>query len=150
MKKKINNKNKKNTPYYIWGLHASLEAISNQNRIIKKIFCSQKIFDNVLSMNLAPEIQISILKKQDLDSILENKTTHQGIIIETKPLTYPTFDNILEKENLIIALDQVTDPQNVGAIIRSVKFFGGKTILITKDPSAEINGALAKSASGPL
>ena len=150
MKKKINNKNKKNTPYYIWGLHASLEALSNQNRIIKKIFCSQRIFDNVLSMNLVPEIQINILKKQDLDSILEDKTTHQGIIIETKPLTYPTFDNILEKENLIIALDQVTDPQNVGAIIRSVKFFGGKTILITKDHSAEINGALAKSASGAL
>ena len=150
MKKKIINKNKKNTPYYIWGLHASLEALSNQNRIIKKIFCSQRIFDNVLSMNLVPEIQINILKKQDLDSILEDKTSHQGIIIETKPLTYPTFDNILEKENLIIALDQVTDPQNVGAIIRSVKFFGGKTILITKDHSAEINGALAKSASGAL
>ena len=150
MKKKINNKNKKNTPYYIWGLHASLEAISNQNRIIKKIFCSQRIFDNVLSMNLVPEIQINILKKQDLDSILEDKTIHQGIIIETKPLTYPSFDSILEKENLIIALDQVTDPQNVGAIIRSVKFFGGKTILITKDHSAEINGALAKSASGAL
>ena len=150
MKKKINNKNKKNTPYYIWGLHASLEAISNQNRIIKKIFCSQRIFDNVLSKNLVPEIHINILKKQDLDSILEDKVVHQGIIIETKPLTYPTFDNILEKENLIIALDQVTDPQNVGAIIRSVKFFGGKTILITKDHSAEINGALAKSASGAL
>ena len=81
---------------------------------------------------------------------MEDKVTHQGIIIETKPLTYPTFDNILEKENLIIALDQVTDPQNVGAIIRSVKFFGGKTILITKDNSAEINGSLAKSASGAL
>ena len=69
MKKKINNENKKNTPYYIWGLHASLEAISNKNRIIKKIFCSQRIFDNVLSKNLVPEIQINILKKQDLSLI---------------------------------------------------------------------------------
>ena len=80
MKKKINNKNKKNTPYYIWGLHASLEAISNQNRIIKKIFCSQRIFDNVLSKNLVPEIHINILKKQDLDSILRTKLPIKGLL----------------------------------------------------------------------
>ena len=49
-----------------------------------------------------------------------------------------------------MALDQVTDPQNVGAIIRTFNFFGGENILITKDHSAEINGSLAKSASGAL
>ena len=49
-----------------------------------------------------------------------------------------------------MALDQVTDPQNVGAIIRTFNFFGGENLLITKDHSAEINGSLAKSASGAL
>ena len=55
-----------------------------------------------------------------------------------------------DSSNILIALDQVTDPQNVGAIIRTFNFFGGKNLLITKDHSSEINGSLAKSASGAL
>ena len=51
---------------------------------------------------------------------------------------------------MLIVLDQITDPQNMGAIIRSMNFFGAKTIITTKDHSAEINGSLAKSASGSL
>ena len=61
-------------------------------------------------------------------------------------MVLPTVNN----NEIIIALDQVTDPQNVGAIIRTFNFFGGKNLLITKDHSSEINGSLAKSASGAL
>ncbi len=57
---------------------------------------------------------------------------------------------MIDSNNIIIALDQVTDPQNVGAIIRTFNFFGGENLLITKDHSSEINGSLAKSASGAL
>ena len=60
------------------------------------------------------------------------------------------MDDVIDSNNIIIALDQVTDPQNVGAIIRTFNFFGGENLLITKDHSSEINGSLAKSASGAL
>jgi len=60
------------------------------------------------------------------------------------------LDDVIDSNNIIIALDQVTDPQNVGAIIRTFNFFGGENLLITKDHSSEINGSLAKSASGAL
>ena len=150
MARKKNNKNKNYTPYYIWGLHASIAALRNENRNIKNIFCTQLVFDKFINEKVKITNSIKIFKNNDLNALLENKITHQGIILETKPLNYPTLDDVIDNNNIIIALDQVTDPQNVGAIIRTFNFFGGKNLLITKDHSAEINGSLAKSASGAL
>ena len=150
MTRKKNNKNKNYTPYYIWGLHASIAALKNENRNIKNIFCTQLVFDNYINDKVKITNTIRIVKINDLNALLENKTTHQGIIIETKPLNYPRFDDVINGNSIMMALDQVTDPQNVGAIIRSFNFFGGENLLITKDNSAEINGSLAKSASGAL
>ena len=150
MARKKNNKNKNYTPYYIWGLHASIAALKNENRNIKNIFCTQLVFDNYINDKVKITNAIRIVKINDLNALLENKTTHQGIIIETKPLNYPRFDDAINGNSIMMALDQVTDPQNVGAIIRSFNFFGGENLLITKDNSAEINGSLAKSASGAL
>ena len=150
MARKKNNKNKNYTPYYIWGLHASIAALKNENRNIKNIFCTQLVFDNYINDKVKITNAIRIVKINDLNALLENKTTHQGIIIETKPLNYPRFDDVINSNNIMMALDQLTDPQNVGAIIRTFNFFGGENILITKDHSAEINGSLAKSASGAL
>ena len=150
MARKKNNKNKNYTPYYIWGLHASIAALKNNNRNIKNIFCTQLVFDKYINDKVKVNSSIKILKINDLNTLLENKTTHQGIIVETKPLNYPGFDDVINSNNIIMALDQVTDPQNVGAIIRTFSFFGGENLLITKDHSSEINGSLAKSASGAL
>ena len=148
-RKKI-NKNKNYTPYYIWGLHASLAALQNNNRKIKNIYCTQLVFDKYLDKLVNIASPIKIVKSNDLDIFLDNKVTHQGIVIETLPLIYPKIDDVLDNDETIIALDQVTDPQNVGAIIRTFNFFGGKNLIITKDHSSEINGSLAKSASGAL
>ena len=150
MARKKNNKNKNYTPYYIWGLHASIAALKNNNRNIENIFCTQLVFDKYINEKVKITNSIKILKNNDLNALLENKITHQGIILETKPLNYPTLDDVIDSNNIIIALDQVTDPQNVGAIIRTFNFFGGENLLITKDHSSEINGSLAKSASGAL
>ena len=150
MARKKNNKNKNYTPYYIWGLHASIAALKNNNRNIVNIFCTQLVFDKFINEKVKITNSIKIFKNNDLDALLENKITHQGIILETKPLNYPTLDDVIDGNNIIIALDQVTDPQNVGAIIRTFNFFGGENLLITKDHSSEINGSLAKSASGAL
>ena len=150
MARKKNNKNKNYTPYYIWGLHASIAALNNNNRKIKNIYCSQMVFDKYLD-NLNNIVSpIKIVKINDLDILLKNKVTHQGIVIETLPLNYSDINDSLDNDDTIIALDQVTDPQNVGAIIRTFNFFGGKNLIITKDHSSEINGSLAKSASGAL
>tara|TARA_B100000614_G_scaffold247787_1_gene255058 strand:- start:854 stop:1615 length:762 start_codon:yes stop_codon:yes gene_type:complete len=150
MSRKKINKNKNYTPYYIWGLHASTAALKNNNRKIKNIYCTQLVFDKNINNIVNFSSPLKILKNNDLDILLDNKVTHQGIVIETLPLIYPKIDDVLDNDETIIALDQVTDPQNVGAIIRTFNFFGGKNLIITKDHSSEINGSLAKSASGAL
>jgi 23S rRNA (guanosine2251-2'-O)-methyltransferase len=150
MARKKNNKNKNYTPYYIWGLHASIAALKNNKRNIVNIFCTQLVFDKYIKGKVKFTNSIKIVKNNDLNTLLEDKITHQGIIVETKNLNYPKLDDVIDSSNILIALDQVTDPQNVGAIIRTFNFFGGENLLITKDHSSEINGSLAKSASGAL
>ena len=147
---KKNAMSKNYTPYYIWGLHASLAAIENNKRNISALFCTKVIFEKYIKSYKNKINNINILSTNELNSILKNKVTHQGIILETKPLNYLNLDQLDLSDEVIIALDQVTDPQNVGAIIRSFKFFGGRNLIITKNHSAEINGSLAKSASGSL
>ena len=150
MARKKNNKNKNYTPYYIWGLHASIAALKNKKRKIVNIFCTELVFDKYIKEKVKFTGSIKIVKNNDLNTLLEDKISHQGIIVETKTLNYPKLDDVIDSSNIMIALDQVTDPQNVGAIIRTFSFFGGENLLITKDHSSEINGSLAKSASGAL
>ena len=150
MRKKINKKNRKNTPYFIWGIHASLAAINNKNRIVKKIYCNEKNFETISSLKNDSKIEIKVMKNNNLDMMTNENISHQGIILEVNPLNYPNLEDVLKNDQLLIILDQITDPQNMGAIIRSMNFFGAKTVITTKDHSAEINGSLAKSASGAL
>ena len=147
---KKNDKSKNYTPYYIWGLHASLAAIENNKRNIRTLFCTKIVFEKYIKSYEKKINNINILSKNELDTILSNKVIHQGIVLETKPLNYLNLDQLDLNDKIIIILDQVTDPQNVGAIIRTFKFFGGKNLIVTKNHSAEINGSLAKSASGAL
>ena len=90
------------------------------------IYCTQLVFDKYLDKLVNIASPIKIVKSNDLDIFLNNKVTHQGIVIETLPLNYPKINDVFDNDETIIALDQVTDPQNVGAIIRTFNFFGGK------------------------
>jgi 23S rRNA (guanosine2251-2'-O)-methyltransferase len=74
---------------------------------------------------------------------------HQGLLAEADPLPSPDIDT-LEPEGMILVLDQITDPHNVGAILRSAAAFGVKAIVTTARHSPEATGVLAKSASGAL
>ena len=78
-----------------------------------------------------------------------NSTTHQGFVLETLKLEKKSIEDSFNS-NLIIALDQVTDPQNIGAIMWSAKVFGAKSIITTKKHSPGETGSLAKAASGAL
>lgn len=102
----------------------------------------------------APEI----LDKTALEQLLPPGASHQGLAVLSDPLTVPDLAEILEKSAipaatsrpLLVLLDQVTDPRNCGAVLRSAAAFGASAVIAPQDSSAPESGALAKAASGAL
>ena len=137
----------KNNNILLYGLHACRAALNNPKRKIKRIFTTERA---------AGEIQLShkhptpkIIPMRDFDKILPKDAVHQGIAVETENLPESGIKDIIDC-TIIVALDHVTDPHNVGAIMRSCIAFGAEAVLFAKDNAPSFSGALAKSASGTL
>ena len=143
-------RNKDNSDYYMFGLHAVKAAIENPNRIKHELWISQNAKAKIFSTIKKPAIPIFNLDKSKNLPIPENKV-HQGAILKVSPLKQPTEINELSKTNqpkLVVILDKVSDPQNVGAIIRSSLFFNCNAIINSINGGSSENGSLVKAASG--
>ena len=134
----------------IYGTHAVEAALANPRRTIRAIHATanaaQRI-EHLASDGKLPEIR-AVLPK-DLDRMLGEDTVHQGILIETEALDEPAIDELADAR-LLLVLDQITDPHNVGAMLRSAVAFGVDALIMTARHSPPLHGALAKAASGAL
>lgn len=144
---------------WLYGKHAVLAALENPMRKIKRLMITKRSHDQYqqaltdIHLNhraLNPEIAaIEVFEKN-----LPADSVHQGIALLTEPLPDSHMDEccviIEEQKNLVLVMDQVTDPHNVGAIIRSAAAFGVKAIITTDRHAPPESGVLAKSASGAL
>ena len=149
MRKNNDNKNKK-LPYYLWGNHAVLSALRNPKRIIKKLYLTEKNKSYMDELNILSHHPIKILHLNEIDKLFHQQmVTHQGFVLETLPLQKKSLNEVTDS-TLLVALDQVTDPQNIGAIMRSSKVFGATSLITTKKHSPGETGSLAKAASGAL
>ncbi len=151
-KKTTNSSNFKNT-HYIYGKHPALAALQNKNRNILNVLCTREIFNEY--NNVIKNFPYEIVNGDKLNRETDTKQTHQGIAVKTKTIFKNGIEELdlhsIEQKNCQIAiLDQITDIQNVGTIIRSAVAFGVRAILIPADNSASENGALAKAAAGTL
>ena len=141
---------KENGSYYMFGLHAVKAAIKNPNRKIHELWISQNARAKIFSDYAIPNIPIFNLDKSKNLPISENKV-HQGAILKVSPLKQPSGIHEIHKNKqpkLIIILDKVSDPQNVGTIIRSSLFFNCNAIINTLNGGSSENGSLVKAASG--
>ena len=141
---------KENSAYYMFGLHAVKAAIKNPNRKIHELWISQNARPKIFTDCEIPNIPIFNIEKSKNLPILENKV-HQGAILKVSPLKQPNDIDEIQKNKqpkLIVILDKVSDPQNVGAIIRSSLFFNCNAIVNTLNGGSSENGSLVKAASG--
>ena len=132
--------------YLIYGKHPALACINNVNRKIKQIFCTERLFEQYNSS--IKQFSYKILKPTALDSIIKS-TNHQGIIVSTQKVVKP-LQNLGTDASKILILDNITDPNNVGAIMRSAVAFGFDTIITSNNNSPPENGTIAKVSSGAI
>lgn len=138
---------------WLFGLHAVRDALENPNREKLRLVVTKNALDKleaaVAASGLAPEV----VEPRHFDVPIDEGSVHQGAAVEVKPLNWGRFEDVCAAGAglpLVVLLDRVTDPHNVGAILRSAEVFGARAVIAPRHHSAPETGALAKTASGAL
>ena len=136
-------------PVILYGWHTVAAALANPQRRIRKLFLSENAAKRLADDHIDTRVTPEIVRPALIDQRLGPDAVHQGLLAEADPLPSPDIET-LPKEGIVLVLDQITDPHNVGAIMRSAAAFAVKAIVTTARHSPEATGVLAKSASGAL
>jgi 23S rRNA (guanosine2251-2'-O)-methyltransferase len=133
----------------LYGWHPVAEALRNGRRSFHKLLATEnsarRLREEVGPLPIEPEI----VRPDEINRLVEADAVHQGLYLEADPLPSPRLDT-LTGTRVVLALDQITDPHNVGAIVRTAAAFGVEAIITTARHSPAATGVLAKSASGGL
>ena len=136
-------------PVILYGWHTVAAALANPQRHIRKLLLTENAARRLTEENIALPLTPEIVRPALIDQRLGPDAVHQGLLAEADPLPSPDIDT-LPQDGIVLVLDQITDPHNVGAILRSAAAFAVKAIVTTARHSPEATGVLAKSASGAL
>jgi 23S rRNA (guanosine2251-2'-O)-methyltransferase len=136
-------------PAILYGWHTVTMALANPARQIRKLLVTENAARRLSEENIDTRIAPELVRPGQIDQRLGPDAVHQGLLAEADPL--PSGDiETLAGEGMVLVLDQITDPHNVGAIMRSAAAFAVKAIVTTARHSPEATGVLAKAASGAL
>jgi 23S rRNA (guanosine2251-2'-O)-methyltransferase len=133
----------------LYGWHPVVEALRNPKRKIKKFLATENAIRRLQEENVPLRITPEEVRAGEIDRLLTEDAVHQGLYLEAEPLSAPDIED-LPDNGLVLVLDQITDPHNVGAIVRTAAAFAVDAIVTTNRHSPAATGVLAKSASGGL
>ncbi|WJR75927.1 23S rRNA (guanosine(2251)-2'-O)-methyltransferase RlmB [Bradyrhizobium sp. NP1] len=136
-------------PAVLYGWHTVSMALANPARRFRKLLLTENAARRLAEENIDTRVTPEIVRPGDIDRLLSPDAVHQGLLAEADPLPSPDIES-LPLEGIVLVLDQITDPHNVGAILRSAAAFAVKAIVTTARHSPEATGVLAKAASGAL
>ncbi|WP_454279254.1 23S rRNA (guanosine(2251)-2'-O)-methyltransferase RlmB [Sphingomonas sp. Marseille-Q8236] len=134
-----------------WGRHAVTAALANPNRTVRKIWGTREA---LAALDLPPVVPITYADAADLGRLVPADAPHQGLVAEVDPLEDIWLGDLLHEgqddQRPLVVLDQVTDPHNVGAILRSAAAFDALGIVTQDRHAPPESGTVARSASGAL
>jgi 23S rRNA (guanosine2251-2'-O)-methyltransferase len=133
----------------LFGLHAVAAALSNPNRPVFRLLATENAAHRLAPLIAKRKVAPEPVMPKDLDRLLGPDTVHQGVALEVGPLPPAGLDDV-DLNGILLALDQVTDPHNVGAALRSAAAFSAAGLVMTARHSPPLGGVLAKAASGAL
>ena len=133
----------------LYGWHSVKAALENPARRVRKLLATENAARRLTEENVPLTASPEIVRPGAIAERLPPDALHQGLYLEADPLPSPPIEE-LAAEGIVLVLDQITDPHNVGAIFRSAAAFGATAIVTTARHSPEATGVLAKSASGAL
>ena len=137
--------------YWLYGNHPVQAALDNPGRKVHKLICTKGQVEQYESQ--AREMEFAVTDREQLDLLFQEGAVHQGVAALVSPLPQLALEDILEKssdESLLVILDQVTDPHNVGAVLRSAAVFGAEAVILPDRNAPGETAVMAKSASGAL
>ncbi|KQT61181.1 MULTISPECIES: TrmH family RNA methyltransferase [unclassified Aureimonas] len=133
----------------LYGLHTVAAALANPDRKLHRLLVTRNALARLEVDEASIRCPVEIVEPRALDAELGTDAVHQGAMLEADPLVARSLGD-LSAADIIVVLDQVTDPHNVGAILRSAAAFGAGAVVTTSRHSPQESGVLAKSASGAL
>ncbi|SLN32660.1 23S rRNA (guanosine-2'-O-)-methyltransferase RlmB [Falsiruegeria litorea R37] len=137
---------------WLFGLHAVRDALLNPKREKLRLIVTKNAYDKLADAIAQGGIEPEMVDPRKFSAPIDSGSVHQGAAMEVKPLNWGSLsENCIGAESpRVILLDRVTDPHNVGAILRSAEVLGASAVIGTRHHSAPETGALAKTASGAL
>lgn len=138
---------------WLFGLHAVRDALQNPRREKLRLVLTKNAADKLADAIAAGGLEPEIVDPRKFDVPIDENSVHQGAALEARPLDWGSLADVAiggTGAPLVVLLDRVTDPHNVGAVLRSAEVFGARAVIAPRHHSAPETGALAKTASGAL
>ncbi|HLY56733.1 MAG TPA: 23S rRNA (guanosine(2251)-2'-O)-methyltransferase RlmB [Stellaceae bacterium] len=136
---------------WLWGRHAVLAALANPARKRLRVVATAEAAAELAALD--EPVQAQILEREALAQALPAGAVHQGMALLARPLPPADLEGVIEhagENTVLVVLDQVTDPHNVGAVLRSAAAFGAAAVIVPDRHAPEMSGVLAKAASGAV
>lgn len=136
-------------PVYLYGLHTVRAALDNPRRVRRELLATPNALMRLKETGPIAGLKIREVMPKELDRLLGGEAVHQGVALEVDPVSRFGLNDISPLK-LVVVLDQVTDPHNVGAILRTACAFGANALVTTQRYAPRETGVMAKAASGAL